>query len=95
MSIWDDVDRFVRQHGDQLHELRELAKEGGVFRRPRFRPPCVWVLLAGARAPKSIALKQVFTTYADAKAALEPHALRKRAEREAKAKDRAAKRKAR
>ncbi len=64
-----------------------MRGRGGVFRLPRFRPPCVWVLITGSKA-KVRGEKTVCTTFDDAKAALEPHALRMREHRKARALER-------
>lgn len=39
MSTWSDVDAMVRAHKQRMAELVALAKEGGVYRKPRFTPP--------------------------------------------------------
>lgn len=57
-----------------------MQKRGGVFRQPRFRPPCVWVLIYGSRSTQR-GQKVVHTTYEEVKTALEVDALRMRAQR--------------
>lgn len=94
MSVWTELDALVCKHKDQRFTLRALAKEGGAYRVPRFRPPCVWTLRPSSSAPKSIETK-VCTSFDEAYAALKVHALRMREVRrlreEAKAKEKAAK----
>ncbi|MDP2271276.1 MAG: hypothetical protein Q8K32_11130 [Archangium sp.] len=77
MSTWSELDALVAKHKTQQAELVALQKEGGVFRKPRFRPPCVWVLTYGAKS-SSRGQRVVFTTFDETKAALEVHALRMR-----------------
>ena len=84
MNVWKQLDQMVAKRKTQALELIALQKEGGVFRQPRFRPPCVWVLITGARAQVR-GEKTVCTTYEEAKAVLEPPALKRRAARLAKA----------
>ncbi|MDP2270937.1 MAG: hypothetical protein Q8K32_09420 [Archangium sp.] len=55
---------------------------------PRFRPPCVWVLITGCN-DRHPGTKSVFTTFETAKAALEPDALRIRALRLARKEEKA------
>lgn len=94
MSVWTELDALVKKHKEQRVTLRALAKEGGVFRVPRFRPPCVWTLIPGSQAPKHRE-KIVCTSFDQAYAELEVDALRMREVRrlreEAKAKEKAAK----
>lgn len=85
MNGWNQLDELVAKHDAQIKGLRSLAKEGGVFRRPRFTPPCVWTLIYGARSPLR-GQKVITTSYDEAKAALEVDALRMRAHRAAVAK---------
>lgn len=94
MSVWTELDALVKKHKEQRLTLRALAKEGGAYRVPRFRPPCVWTLRPCSSAPKTIETK-VCVSFDEAYAALEVHALRMREVRrlreEAEAKERAAK----
>lgn len=53
MSVWTDLDTLVARHKAQARELVDLAKEGKRYRKPRFRPPCVWTLIPRSVAPPS------------------------------------------
>lgn len=92
---WADLDAYVVRHQAQVAELRALAKEGGVYLRPRFRSPCVWILRPSWKGRNAELPRLVVTTFAAAREALEAHAVTARAARVAAATAKAEAKKAR
>lgn len=78
---WADLDAYVVRHQAQVAELRALAKEGGVYLRPRFRAPCVWILQPNWKNRLTLTPRLVLTTFSAAREALEVHAVKARAAR--------------
>lgn len=86
-GVWAQVDALIARHAARVKELRALAREGRRFRAPRFKAPCMWTLRT--RSEVEPAEVHYAPTFEEAKAVLEPEALRMRAVRAAEVKRRA------